>query len=189
MIYSIKAVISFSKKVRNPEHFHQRLQMGSKSLAASSTWSLASIYAHTASSSVKRLWITRQWVRSLLVSICLCSWARYLVLIASLTWVHQRGIGHGRYYNQPADKVCSWPVAPLGEAKWLWQFSWYRNYRQKHLYPLVESAIQMLTLKHESWQPYNFYSPGPAICSLFNHPLPTFYLSSKKDCIHKIISF
>ena len=30
-----------------------------------------------------------------------------------------------------ADEVCTWPVAPLGEAKWLWRFSWYRNNRQQ----------------------------------------------------------
>ena len=24
-----------------------------------------------------------------------------------------------------------WPVAALGEAKWLWRFSWYRNNRQQ----------------------------------------------------------
>ena len=54
-----------------------------------------------------------------------------LVSIASLTWAYQGGIGRGKYYNLSADKVCTWPVAPLGEAKWLWWFSWYRNNRQQ----------------------------------------------------------
>ena len=62
---------------------------------------------------------------------CLCPWARYLVSIVSLTWAHQGGIGRGKYYNLSADEVCTWPVAPLGEAKWLWRFSWYRNNRQQ----------------------------------------------------------
>ena len=44
---------------------------------------------------------------------------------------HQGGIGHGKYYNLRADKVCTWPVAPLGEATWLWRFSWYPNNRQQ----------------------------------------------------------
>ena len=62
---------------------------------------------------------------------CLCPWARYCVSIALLTWVHQRGICCGKYYNLSADKVCTWPVVPLGEAKWLWRFSRYRNDRQQ----------------------------------------------------------
>ena len=57
------------------------------------------------------------------------SW--YLVSIASLTWAYQGGIGRGKYYNLSANKVCTWPVAPLGEAKWLWRFPWYRNNRQQ----------------------------------------------------------
>ena len=40
-------------------------------------------------------------------------------------------IGCGKYYNLSADEVCTWPVAPLSEAKWLWRFSWYRNNRQQ----------------------------------------------------------
>ena len=46
--------------------------------------------------------------------------------------MHQGGIGCGKYYNLSADKVCTWPVAPLGEVKWLWQISWYCNSRQQH---------------------------------------------------------
>ena len=57
--------------------------------------------------------------------------ARYLVSIASLTWALQGGIGREKYDNLSADKVCFWPVAPLGEAKWLWWFPWYRNNRQQ----------------------------------------------------------
>ena len=49
-----------------------------------------------------------------------------------MTWAHQGGIGRGKYYNLSADEVCTWPVAPLSEAKWLWRFSWYRNDRQQH---------------------------------------------------------
>ena len=49
---------------------------------------------------------------------CLCPWVRYLVSIVLLTWTHQGGIGRGKYCNLSADKVCTWPVAPLGEAKW-----------------------------------------------------------------------
>ena len=41
------------------------------------------------------------------------------------------GPGRGKYYNLSADKVRTWPVGPLGEAKWLWRFSWYRNNRQQ----------------------------------------------------------
>ena len=48
-----------------------------------------------------------------------------------MTWAHQGGIGRGKYYNLSADEVCTWPVAPLSEAKWLWRFSWYRNNRQQ----------------------------------------------------------
>ena len=40
-----------------------------------------------------------------------------IVSIALLTWVHHGGIGHGKYYNLRTDKLCTWPVAPLGEAK------------------------------------------------------------------------
>ena len=40
--------------------------------------------------------------------------------------------GCGKYYNLSADKMFTWPVAPLGEAKWLWRFSWYRNNRKQH---------------------------------------------------------
>ena len=46
-----------------------------------------------------------------LVPICLYSWARYLVLIASLSWTHQGGIGHGKYYNLNVNIVCPCPVA------------------------------------------------------------------------------
>ena len=67
---------------------------------------------------------------------CLCPWVRYLVSIASLTWAHQGSIGRGKCYNLSTDKVGTWPVAPLREAKWLWRFSWYRNNRQ-HLYCIV----------------------------------------------------
>ena len=77
------------------------------------------------------LMITRPWVRAPLVPTCLCPWARHLVSIASLTWAYQGGIGRGKYYNLSANKVCTWPVAPLGEAKWLWRFPWYRNNRQQ----------------------------------------------------------
>ena len=66
------------------------------------------------------------------MSTCLCPWARYLISIASLTWAHQGGIGCEKYYNLSADKVCTWPVAPLVEAKWLWRFSWYHNNMQQH---------------------------------------------------------
>ena len=78
-----------------------------------------------------RLRITRPWVRAPLEPTCLCPWARYLILMASLTWAHQGGIGRGKYYNHSADKVCPWPTAPLGEVKWLWRFSWYSNNRQQ----------------------------------------------------------
>ena len=61
-----------------------------------------------------------------------CSpWARYLVSIASLTWAYQGGIGRGKYYNVSPDNLCTWPVASLGKAKWLWRFSWYRTNRQQ----------------------------------------------------------
>ena len=49
------------------------------------------------------------------------------------------------YYNLSADKVCTWPVAPLGETKWLWRFSWYLI-GSSTLYPLAKGAIQMLIL-------------------------------------------
>ena len=75
--------------------------------------------------------ITRPWVRAPLVPTCLYPWARYLVSTASFTWAHHGGIGLGKYYSLSADKVCTWPVAPLGEVKWLWRFSWYRNDRQQ----------------------------------------------------------
>ena len=75
--------------------------------------------------------IARPRVWAPLVPTCLCPWARYLVSIALLTWAYQGGIGRGKYYNLSANKVCTWPVAPLGEAKWLWRFPWYCNNRQQ----------------------------------------------------------
>ena len=82
---------------------------------------------------------SRLWVRAPLVPTCLCPWARYLVSIASLTWAHQGGIGRGKYYNLSADKVCSWPVAPLGEARWLWRFSYDTIIiGSRALYPLAK---------------------------------------------------
>ena len=45
--------------------------------------------------------MTRPWVQAPLVPTCLCYWSRYLVSIASLTWVNQEaeGVGRGKYYN------------------------------------------------------------------------------------------
>ena len=65
-------------------------------------------------------------------------WFLYIVSSASLTWAHQGGISRGKYYNLSADKVCTWPVAPLGKAKWLWRFSWYRNNKQQRFVSSVK---------------------------------------------------
>ena len=107
------------------------------------------------------LMIARPWVRAPLVPTCLCPWARYLVSIASLTWAYQGGIGRGKYYNLSANKVCTWPVAPLGEAKWLWRFPWYRNNRQqrfvsygKRRYTNADIIIIIIILERSSiWNP------------------------------------
>ena len=45
------------------------------------------------------------------------SLGKILSLNCFVDLTHQGGIRRGKYYNLSADKVCTWPVAPLGEAK------------------------------------------------------------------------
>ena len=73
-------------------------------------------------------------------------WARYLVSIASLTWAHQGGIGRRKYYNLSTGKVCTRPIAPLGEGKWLWRFLDTVIIGSSALYSLATGAIQMLII-------------------------------------------
>ena len=48
-------------------------------------------------------------------------------------------IGGGKYYNLRADKVCPWPVAPLGEANTVIIGS-------SALVPLAKGTLQMLII-------------------------------------------
>ena len=134
-----------------------------------------------------------------IVLMCLYPWARYLVSIASLTWAHQGGISRGKYYNVSADKVCTWPVAPLGEAKWLWWFLDTVIIGSSALYPLAKSAIQMLIIISSirssqlkkiiinHWNLYNFQLCCAQQSAHNFHYAVTRLLGSSSDCCFRTL--
>ena len=97
----------------------------------------------------------RPWVlASLFVSL-----GKMLSLIFFVDLSASSGIGCGKYYNLSADKMCTWPVAPLGEAKWLWRFSCYRNNRQQRFISSGKKRhtnADIIIIKYDRFHSFNF---------------------------------
>ena len=89
-------------------------------------------------------------------------------------------------YNQSADKVCTWPVAPLGKAKWLLRFSWYGT---------VEIGSSIHDRRMCTKVTWNFLRMSYLICYLTwtcmncNKWSLYFFLKSNSDCTFRFSKY
>ena len=94
--------------------------------------------------------------------------------------------------------MCTWPVAPLGEAKWLWRFSCFRNNRQQRFISSGKKRhtnADIIIIKYDRFHSFNFNNSthtGVVVSSSSSSPSPSssfFLLSSSFFLLFLLLLF